>query len=310
MPLSAPGHFGLRWDERLYPGLRVEAVPAESRAALIQAIGALGVEAEHFLGTLRTFLVPPATVPRSRHVGELFLWQLEASAARLRVCAEAFELATHAYLSALNEGLPDLRDGSRNSADDPWWSAPPDEVGDVSALDLCLRTCGFSYRQAVTAQVTPSVETLAEHLSLLLHALDTLPPAGILPVPALSAGLLELASTFQGHVVHHLLSDSTSDPSGLPAAIRRLRVLDASEDRSVEADLAWARAQLHEVRAIAEQAHLDERDSSSRRGGLAGLLRRDPARARRTPSSSRGAWSAAAEREWHETISALESIQG
>jgi hypothetical protein len=160
----------------------------------------------------------------------------------------------------------------------------------------------------VAARLTLSVEALAEHLSLLLHALETLPPAGILPVPSLAAGLLELASTFQGHVVSHLLSDTAPDAPGLPAAIRRLRALDAADDRSVEADIVWARGQLHEVRAMGTRTQTDAPAAPARRGILRGLLRRGAAPGRATPASRREAWIAAAEQDWQATIVSLQSI--
>jgi hypothetical protein len=299
-----------RWDQRLYPGLRVEAVPAETRAALVQAAGALGVEAEYVLGMVRAFLTPSAGEPRSRERGELFLWQLEASASRLRPAAATFEVTTQSYLAALTESYPEMRGGAhlQHSDAEPWWPAAPDEIGELASLDLCLRRCGFSYRHAVAVRLTPTVEALAEQLSLLLHALDTLPPVGVLPLPVLYAGLDELASTFQGHVVPHLLADISPDKPGLLAGIRRLRELDASEDRSIEADIVWARAQLSEVSRIGEHTLAEQRPAAgASRGGLMGLFRRAaPARA---PSFSSRAWVTVAEREWHETIAALESIR-
>jgi hypothetical protein len=309
MQPTAPADNAQGWDQRLYPGLRVEGVPADLCATLVQAAGTLGVEAEHFLATLRAFMTAPSGTGRSRASGEAFLWQLEAAAARLRPAAETFELATQAYLSALDEHFTGLRAqaAAGEAAAEPWWSAPHDAV-DPSALELCLRQCGFSYRHAVISRLTPSIEALSEHLSLLLHALSTLPPAGVLPIPALYAGLSELASTFQGHVVPHLLADGTQQAAGLPAAVQRLHALDASEDRSIEADLAWARGQLHEVRWIAEQTRANRQDVSTRRGILGGLLRRAAAPGR-ISSSGPEAWLALAEREWQGTISDLEALR-
>lgn len=297
------------WDQRLYPGLRVELVPGETRAALVQAAGALGVEAEHFLGAVRAFLAPPPGTPRSREMGERFLWQLEASAGRLRPAAASFELATQAYLTALEAGDPELRRTSSAAPDaaEPWWPLVEDDESQLASLDLCLRQCGFSYRQAVAARLTSNVEALAEQLSLLLHALGTLPPVGVVPLRALYAGLDELASTFQGHVVPHLLASTSPDKPGLVAGIQHLRELDAAGDRSIEADLAWAQEQLREVRQLGAQQAAAQPDAA-RRGGLAGLFRRaapQPA----APTSGPRAWVDLAEREWRETISALESVR-
>src|SRR6185437_15624597 len=138
MQRTATDQLAPHWDQRLYAGVRVEAVPAERRAALVRAVGALGVEAEYFLATVRAFLAPAPRAARTREAGEVFLWQLETSAARLRPAAETFELATQAFLAALDESDPELRAGAGTQAAgaEPWWLEPADQLGELSALDL------------------------------------------------------------------------------------------------------------------------------------------------------------------------------
>ncbi|MGH2504011.1 MAG: hypothetical protein ACRDID_16000, partial [Ktedonobacterales bacterium] len=64
-----------RWDARLYDGLRIRRIPAETRNALIHALGELGVEAEFLLVLVDA--APGAIRPTSRD-GELFLQRLTA----------------------------------------------------------------------------------------------------------------------------------------------------------------------------------------------------------------------------------------
>jgi hypothetical protein len=284
-----------RWEGRLYAGLRVQAVPADARSNLARALGALGVEAEHFLAVVDEFTRRSARPAGAREEGERFLWQLEASARRLAAEAQPFEVAAQAYLAALEAHYPELIGGA---AADVWWPAVPTAQPPGAPLELALRERGFAYRHVVAAHVANNVEEIAEALGLLLHALRTLPPAGVLPVSTLYGGIYALAAQFQGHLVPHHLGDLSAETPGLLSGLQRLRALDAAEDRSVAADLAWAREQLEEVRRAAPAP------PTPARGGLAGLFRR-PARG---PAGGAAAWAARVEREWRETIAALEAL--
>jgi hypothetical protein len=307
------------WEGRIFPGLAAPNVPSEARSAVAQALGAIGVEAEHFLGVVTAFTRRGPGVPATRAEGERFLWRLEGSARRLAALAEAFELATQSYLAALEGAHPELRASTdtRGDADEfeatAWW--PPADLGLPSGepLDICLRRCDYAYRHVVAAHLTTNVEAVGEELSLVLHALRTLPPAGVLPSSTLYAGLYELASGFQGHIVPHHLSDLSARTPGLLSGIVLLRQLDAREDRSLEADLTWARAQLAELEQVAAElpAPPAAPPGAGARRGLAGLFRRAPqaASAGASAQASPRAWAARAEREWRETIAALEVLR-
>ncbi len=306
-----------RWDDRLYPGLRVPAVPAEARDVLTQALGVLGVEAEYFLALVGEFTARPPQHPCTRAQGDLFLLRLEASGRRLVDAAESFELATQAYLAALELARPDLRVGEHGTIEESvagvWWPALDDSTPAGEALELRLRRCGYAYRHVVNARLTANVEAIGEQLALVLHALRTLPPAGVLPLTTLYGGLYELAATFQGHIVPHHLSDLSTEMPGLLSGIALLRRLDATEDHSIESDLVWAQAQLSDVERLRSQ--LLESPASSggaaRRSGLAGLFRRgepNPSRAGDAPAGA-SAWAAQAQSEWRDIIVTLNTLR-
>jgi hypothetical protein len=310
----------VRWDERLYPGLLVPAVPAEARAALTEALGALGVEAEHFLAVVSAFTRGGPATPARREAGDAFLWQLDASARRLARDAGAFELASQSYLAALESANPEVRTPGapeRATADDqaePWWPAGEAAGPTGEPVELALRRCGYAYRHVVAAHLAESVEAIGEYLTLLLHALRTLPPAGVLPLPTLYAGLYELTATFQGHIVPHCLGDLSADRPGLVSGIALLRQLDATEDRSIDADLAWARGQLaeldHMVAALPGPKPAPQRPSGWK--PLADLFHRGPSRPSHAAASAASprAWAEVAGRQWRETIAALETLRG
>ena len=76
------------WERRLYAGLRIEGVPLEAHAALVQSLGEIGVEAEYFLGLVRAL---PTSHP-SHEAGALFLAKLQAAGQRLRRVAAHWRL--------------------------------------------------------------------------------------------------------------------------------------------------------------------------------------------------------------------------
>ncbi|HEV2238053.1 MAG TPA: hypothetical protein VGR57_15440, partial [Ktedonobacterales bacterium] len=121
-------------------------------------------------------------------------------------------------------------------------------------------------------------------------------------------GLDELAATLQGHIIPHHIADLSRNVPGLISGIALLHQLDAAEGASVRADLEWARAQLATARAEAQRLK-DQPAPSARPGGLLGAVRRafggSSAASRATPA----AWLAVAEREWQETIAALQAIE-
>lgn len=259
------------WDGRLEGGLAVARVPQELRATLVRSLGEAGVEAESFLRSLDSLTDRQAA---SRAAGQGFLLQLEAAALRLPRVAAGFEMAAQGYLTALEAAYPELR--TRGEADEVWWPAFPGYALPDGGLELGLRRCGFAYRHVVEAHLASNVEAVAEILALTLHALGSLPPAGILPAKALHQGIYELSSAWQGEMVQGYIFDVRAGTPGLLTGIATLRALDAKEGASLADDLAWARARYDLVR----DAQPGQR------------------------------WADHAAREWRETIAALERMPG
>jgi hypothetical protein len=268
------GALGAGWDGRLYVGLAVPCVPAPARSALTRALGEAGVEAEFFLALIQSF---PPSAWHTHAQGEILLLQLEAAAYRISRVAAALEVATQGFLAGLASGYPDLR--RVGELDEVWWPTFTGFVPGGDPLDLRLRRCGFAYRHLVEVHLAATIESIAEQMAFTLHALQTLPPVGVVPAGALYQGLYELSSAWQGDIVQNHLLDVGAEAPGLLTAIGRLRALDTSDDTSLESDLAWAHAQV---------------------GHLRGTL------------SPRGAGARAAERamrDWHDTIVALDRLR-
>ncbi len=268
---------GAGWEQRLYTGLRMASVPGEVRAALANALGELGVEAEFFLLLINNF--PGGGAP-SRVRGESFLGRLEAAARRLVRTADTLEVATQGYLTALEADDPGIRNAAAEA--DPWWPPAPDFEITGESIELRLRRCGFAYRHVVAAYLAANIEAIATHLSLVLHALSTLPPAGVLPTSSLYQGLYELYSAFQGYLIpQHIVHADTQTP-GLLTGIARLRALDAQEDTSLQSDLAWAETQLAATQTFLHTQHI---------------------------SAAQRQWALAAAQEWQETINLLKTVR-
>lgn len=300
------------WDQRLDPGVDVRSVPLETRSLLAQALGTLGVEAEYSLALVRPFTSDTITSPpATRAEGERFLWQLDAWARRFITTAESLEIATQAYLASLERADPALLASADEQAH-PWW--PDLNVSPLpgGSLEMTLRRCGFAYRHVATAHIADHVQAVGEQMALVLHALNTLPPAGVLPLSNLHAGLYELAETIQGDIVLRHLRDVSAEHPGLITGIARLRQLDATEDRSVNADVTWARGQLAELaRLSAELAGSSgATPSPPPRRGLSALFRRGPiTQSVALGSTGAAAFLARAQRDWNDTIAALEALR-
>jgi hypothetical protein len=232
------------WDTRLHAGLRVARVPEETRAALARALGEAGVEAEFVLALIASF---PLAGQYSHTQGEIFLTQLEAIAHRLMRVAATLEVSAQGFLSALEAGYPDMR--TTGPLMGVWWPDFPGFMLDGEPLELRLRRCGFAYRHVAQSHIASNVEAVIEQMALTLHALSTIPPAGVMPAGALYQGLYELASAWQGDLTQSHLFDISPEFPGLLSGISWLRSLDTQEDTSLESDLAWARAQYALARA-------------------------------------------------------------
>lgn len=284
--ISAPVTSHVRhasvWEGRLYAGLRVSCVPPEIRAKLTGALGELGVEAEYFLALIQSF---PGMPPHPHERGEAFLLGMEAACHRLMSVASTLEVATQSYLNALEIGYPELRAERDVEA---WWPPFGGYALPGESIELRLRRCGYAYRHVVAVHLASNIEAVTEHVALILHALTTLPPAGVLPAASLYQGLYELSSATQGYIIPHHVTDLNARTPGLLTSIAWLRGLDTREDTSLTSDLAWAHTQYALARQLAAQA-----------------------KATLSPRAAQGqtqAW-AAALRDWQDTIAALERLR-
>ena len=194
----------------------------------------------------------------------------------------------------------------------PWWPDQPTSQLKDGSLEMGLRRCGFAYRHVAAVHLADHAQAIGEQMVLVLHALNSLPPAGVLPLSSLHAGLYELAEGVQGDVVLRHLRDVSADHPGLLTGIARLRQLDATEDRSVEADVAWARGQLAELERLSATiaGKAGQTPSAPARRGLGALFRRGPAtKSTLLGSTGAAAFLAQARREWSDTITALEALR-
>lgn len=269
------------WERRLYAGLRLSGLE-ESQIALVRALGEVGVEAEFFLLLTGS---EAALAGATRSAADHFLQQLEDSCRRICGVAASLEVATQGHLSALEARFHQARLADLDA--EPWWPAFSGLALAGESLELRLRRCGYSYRQAVAAHIGSNIDAIAEQLALTLHALYTLPPAGVLPIPSLYHGLYELSSALQGHIVPHHITETAVESPGLLMGLGLLRLLDQREDRSVQADITWAQAQLAQAS-----------DTLARLGAA-----RSPSL---TPDTA--AWVARSVREWEDAVTQLTAI--
>jgi hypothetical protein len=293
---KAAGGVPAGWETRIYPGVQVAGVSLAARSALASALGEAGVEAEYFLTLLATF---PGPDEPSLELAEGFYITLEAWAARMVAAAAALEVATQGYLGELDARYPDIRDES-GAGDVPgdvmagaWWAPFPGYALTGESLALRLRRCGQSYRQVAVSRLPVLVEDIGEQMGLLLHALASLPPAGVAPVRALYQGLDELTIALQGDVAPRRIRDLSQDYPGLVTTVATLRA-SLITPAPIDADIAWARERLAELHADrnTEQRGLGARlfGGFRRKGGAAGA-------------------SDSAAREWESVIAALVSLQ-
>lgn len=274
------------WSGRIYDGLRVRDVSPEIHGVLVQATGEIGTEAEFYLSVLAAFLSDGRA---NQAVGDRFLRQIEMSAYRLATSAELFEIAVQSYLRSVELLAPGMRE--RVSAAPVWWTdrAWSDER-DV-AIEMRLRACGYPYRVVVGLQLPVHIESMAQQLALVLHALQCMPPAGVLPFEELCAGLYELASIVQGDVALRHIRDVSSSYPGLLSSIAQLRAFAAQGDCSLASDIAWAQAQYASV--VDQSRRLSAQRLAPQSPGQAGLLD----------------WTSHAAHEWMTVIRALEQMR-
>lgn len=249
------------WDLRLVRGLAMPGIAAEASEALIAALGALGCEAEFG----QTLLGISDSVPRPSHAqGEHWLRQCYGLCQRLMRLSADFEVAAQGYLLALarldvSSPAPSV-EGARGRGRDSWsaqFDATPDvwwpERGEIALasdpLELWLRRAGFSYRHIINIGLPEHFEALTEALGLVLHALRTLPPSGVLTRASLALGLQTLSATFEGDLIPHHMQDLDQRHVGLLTGLATIARLDPAETR-IESDIAWAQGELDRARAM------------------------------------------------------------
>jgi hypothetical protein len=276
------------WETRIYPGVQIAGASFAARSALASALGEAGVEAEYFLGLLASFPGPDQPSPEA---AERLYNALDAWASRMATVAASLEVATQGYLSELDTLHPELHGAA--GALDVWWTPLAGYMAAGEPLALRLRRCGQSCRSVVESRLPALVAGIGEQMALLLHALSSLPPAGVAPVRTLYEGLNEITMALQGDVVLRRIRDLSQTSPGLVTTVSRLRA-QLGAPAPLDADIAWARAQLAELRAA---------ERSEPRGLVARLLggfRRKSATARPRDKASQ---------EWDDLVAALLRVQ-
>jgi len=292
------------WDGRLVRGLSMPGIAPEVSEALVTALGALGCEAEFGLALLRV----SDEVPRPTHAqGEQWLRQCYGLCQRLVRLSADFEVASQAYLAALDQWAVQASktaaaaaqlDRSRDSwgaqfdaTPDVWWPERGDIAVENEAQDFWLRRAGYSYRHIVNIGLAAHLEALAEALNLVLHALRTLPPGGVLTRASLALGLETLSATFEGDLIPHHMLDLDARHVGLQTGILTIARLDPST-ADLAADVAWARGELERARATL---------LGSRNG---------PGRVTRPLTAVTGnLWQKQIVTEWERTVALLEALR-
>jgi hypothetical protein len=289
-PKSASG-ASAGWETRIYPGVQTAGVSLAARTALARALGEAGVEAEYALALLASFPGPARPSPDS---AERLYHALEAWSLRVIAVAASLEVATQGYLTELDALYPSLRMTHAGDGVEVWWSPFSGYGVSGEPLEVRLRRCGQSYRQVVESRLSTLIEGLSEQMALLLHALGSLPPAGVAPARVLYHSLAELALMLQGDVVLRRIQDLSPTYPGLLTTLATLRA-QVGAPAPIELDIAWARQQLAGLRG--------DQPGDQRRGlgaRLFGGFRRKSAAARLNED---------AVREWEGIVATLARLQ-
>lgn len=285
---------GRSWEQRLFVGLQWPGMD-EPTLALARALGEVGVEAEFFLLLTGS---ETSLSGANRASADIFLQQLEVSCRHICSAAASLEVATQGYLAALDGRFPQAR--LAHTPSDPWWPKFAGFTASSEPLELKLRRCGYSYRHVVETHLASTIDAISEQLALTLHALQSLPPAGVAPVGALYHGLDELSSALQGHVAPHHITETAAESPGVLAGVQLLRHLDQQQDHSIQADITWVQQQLGLARETLAQLGVKR----SPMGALARLgLRKAPP----TPPDT-AAWVARSIREWEDALKQLTAL--
>jgi len=297
------------WDVRLVRGLAGMGAPVEATDALVTTLGALGCEAEFGLGLLYPMAVAPQPTPAQ---GEMWLRQCFQLGQRLARITNDLAVALQAYLAALEAADPSLAASQEpltshrinpkadswisrfDATPDVWWPERGGVVMGQEPIELWLRRAGFAYRHVVNVGLPEHIEAMAETLSLVLHALQTLPPRGVLTRASLYLGLQEISAETVGDLAPHHIYDIDTRHVGLLTGITTILRFAASEAAPIDGDIIWARGELARAR-LALQGH------QRRSGG---------GRNTRPLSQHTGnLWVRQLVAEWEQTITQLEAIR-
>lgn len=248
---------------RLVLGFEMSDVREETRALLVTALGALGCEAEFGLGLLQT----PLTRPQPTHAeGEQWLRQCYLLGQRLVRTSTEAQVAIQSYLGALAAAeldrpslasdvavhltLSDAWGARFDATPGVWWPEQGAVAIEREPIELWLRRAGFGYRHIVTIGLPTHLEALDHTLGLVMHALRTLPPGGVVTRDAIAISLMTLSTEIEGDLVPHHLRDLDARHVGLLTGIATLLRLTPRAGASLGADLAWARGELARARAL------------------------------------------------------------
>ncbi len=246
-------HWDRTWDARLMQGLMIASMAEEPRGALVSALGALGCEAEYGLDLLAT----PARVTAPTHAqAERWLRQCYQLGQRLVRLGDDLELAVQGFLHGLAalDARPPLMRGEPRMSDSwgdrfdatpgVWWPEENVEATQSVMIPWWLRRAGFAYRHSINLGLPEHFEALESSLALVMIALRSLPPSGVLTNESLAISLLTLSTDLEGDLSPHHLQDIDSRHIGLLTGIATLVRLSAQGQTDIEGDLAWARGEL------------------------------------------------------------------
>jgi hypothetical protein len=298
--------FSGEWNRRLVRGLTGTSANDDSADALVAALGALGCEAEYALNILHT----PARMPQPTHVqAENWLQHCYHLGQRVAHLAADFDVAAQAYLAALvasdpSVGRDDEYNPNRQYPHDPWsarFDATPNvwwpEQGAVAvhveSIAFWLRRGGYAYRHCISLGLPEHIEALTDTLGLVLHALQTLPPGGIISRISLYMGVQHLLADISGDLVPHHIRDIDARHVGLLTGIATLARLSDGNQASITTDIAWARGELERARATLNS------------NGTQGVGRITRPLATRTGNL----WANQIVAEWERTVAQLEALR-
>ena len=178
---------------------------------------------------------------------------------------------------------------------DVWWPERGEVTTDSEPIEVWLRRAGFAYRHTVSVGLPGHVEALTDSLNFLLHALQTLPPRGVLTRISLLLGLQAISGEIEGDLIPHHIRDLDQRHVGLLTGIETIARLAMRASNAVESDIVWARGELGRARMAL---------GGKTQHGVTG------ARVTRLLSHPTGnLWARQLVAEWEHTVTQLEAIR-